>query len=175
MAAALIGAGVCCVCGGTGGMGYLIARQLRRRPEELAAAQAALAALRTEIEYAGTPLPEALERAADATGGPAATLCREAAGRLRGGGGLSAAEAWTGALALADPRSSWSEGDLAALRGLGPALGASGAADQVRHIELCAGRLRAAEAEARGGVERQARMWLYLGVLAGAALVLFAL
>jgi len=175
MAAVLIGAGIACVCTGTGGWGYLIARQLRRRPEELASAQAALQALRTEIEYAATPLPEALDRAASVTRGPAATLCRAASRRLNAGSGVSAAEAWGDALRETDARSSWDASDLVALGRLGGALGTSGTSDQVRHIVLCVGRLRAAEVEARVGAERQARMWLYLGVLAGAALVLVTL
>ncbi len=175
MPAALIVAGIACICTATGGWGWLIARQLRRRPAELAAVQAALQALRTEIEYASTPLPDALRRAATAARGPAAALCRLAARHLEAGAGASAADAWSVALDQTDALSSWDTSDLAVLGQLGTALGASGTADQVRHIALCVGRLRAAEAEARGGAERQARMWLYLGVLAGAALVLVTL
>jgi len=160
---------------GTGGWGYLIARQLRRRPDELAGAQAALEALRTEIEYAATPLPAALRRAALGCRGPAAALCRLAAEHLDAGGGASAGEAWAVALRETDGLSAWDGSDLAALGQLGGALGGSGTTDQVRHISLCLGRLRAAEAEARTGLERQARMWLYLGILAGAALVLATL
>lgn len=175
MPAALIVCGVACVCGGSGGWGWLVARQLHRRPAELAGMQVALEALRTEIGYAGTPLAEALRRAAAVSHGPAAALCRSAARHLGAGTGQTPGEAWAAALAEVDALSSWDATDLKAIGWLGPALGGSDAADQVRHIALCTARLRAAEEAARSGAERQARMWLYLGVLAGAALVLVAL
>ena len=157
----------------TGGFGLLLARQLRRRPQDLAALQAALSCLRTEVEYGRTPLPEALVRAA--AGPPAVRgLFSGAAARLQAERGATAAEAWTEALAEAELRSAWSPEDTALIRWLGEQLGRSDTSDQVRHIEGCLRRLRAAEAEARRGLERRVRMWLYLGVLAGAGLVLAA-
>lgn len=175
MGGALTLAGALCVCAGTGGWGYLLARQVQRHPRDLAATQGALEALRTEIVYAATPLPQALRRVGTARGGPAAALCQTAADHLERGSGVSAAEAWAEALRVADAQGAWDAGDVAALGQLGQALGASGREDQARHIAACLARLRQAEAAARVGAEARARMWLYLGVLAGAALVLLLL
>jgi stage III sporulation protein AB len=173
--AGLSGVGIACVLCGTGGWGLLVARQLRRRPLELAGLQAALEALRTEIEYGRTPLPQALRRAAAPAGGPAGELLVRAAAILDGGAGASAGDAWEGALAEVAGRSAWSRPDLTVIARLGATLGASAAADQVRHLALAVRRLRAAESEAAAQAERQARMWLYLGLLGGAALILAAL
>ncbi len=175
MGAWLTALGAGCLAAAPSGWGYIAARQLRRRPAELAGARAVLEALRTEIAYAATPLPGALRSAARSGSGPAADLCLQAAAGLEGGGGASVREVWDEALAAVDPRSAWTSGDVVALAGLGSALGASDAEDQVRHIALCVGRLRAAEAQAAAQAGSQARMWMYLGVLAGLALALTAL
>ena len=166
--------GAACVVAGSSGWGFLLARQLRRRPIELAALEAALELLRTEIEYARSPLPEALRRTAAASTGPATRLLAGTADRLDRGGGEGCAAALKAALADAEQRSAWVSADVQALEGLGRALGASDAADQVRHIALCVARLRAGAAQAAIQAERQARMWTYLGCLGGMALVLLA-
>ena len=174
MFAGLTLAGAACVLAGTTGWGLLVARQLRRRPAELAALQAALELLRTEITYARTPLPEALQRAARGASGPAARLLGGAAARLRHGGGEGGTAAWEAALADAEPHSAWAPADLRALQDLGRALGASDADDQARHIALCVGRLQSGATQAEALAERHARMWTYLGCLGGVALVLLA-
>lgn len=154
------------------GWGWLVARQLTRRPLELASIAAALEVLRTEIAYARTPLPQALRRAAAGSGGPAGGLMREVAAGLDAGTGRTAADAWADALASADARSAWTPADVATLARLGQALGRSDAAEQTRHIAICVEQLRQLQAEAHAAAERQGRMWRYLGVLLGVALVL---
>jgi stage III sporulation protein AB len=171
----LTGVGCTAVVAGSTGMGLLVARQIRRRPAELGRLAAALERLRTEVEYGRTPLPRALRRAAGGEPGPAAALLCGAAAHLETGAGLSAAEAWERALADAAERSAWTAADVGEIARLGPVLGGSDAADQVRHVALLAARLRAAEAAAAAGAERQARMWCYLGLLCGLAAVLAVL
>jgi stage III sporulation protein AB len=166
--------GAACVLGGCGGWGLLVARQLQRRPREIAGVATALERLRTEIEYGRVPLGPALRRAGSVADGPAAALCLGAAELLSTAGGEGPAAAWEAALRAAESRSAWAAPEVAALAALGTALGASDAPDQVRHLRLCLGRLRAAEAEAAAAASRQARMWTYLGLLGGAALVLLA-
>ena len=175
MGAWLTALGAGCLAAAPSGWGYIAARQLRRRPTELAGARAVLEALRTEIAYAAAPLPAALRSAAKSGSGPAVELCLRAAAQLEGGGGAAVREVWDDALNAVDARSAWTSVDVVALRGLGSALGASDADDQVRHIALCVGRLRAAEAQAATQAGTHARMWMYLGVLAGLALALTAL
>ncbi len=167
-------AGAACVLAGSTGWGLLVARQLRRRPVELAALEAALELLRTEITYARSPLPEALRRSARGVGGPAARLLAGAAAALQHGGGEGGAAAWDAALAEAEPRSAWAPADIRALQDLGRALGVSDAEDQARHIALCVGRLKSGATQAEVLAERHARMWTYLGCLGGMALVLLA-
>ena len=175
MALGLTAAGACCIVAGSSGWGLLIARQLRRRPAELARLAGALQSLRTEVDYARTPLPQALRRAGQSDAGPAGLLLRGTAERLDRGGGAGPADAWSAALAEAGDRSAWAPSDVEELTRLGQALGGSDAADQVRHLALAIARLHTAEGESAALAERQARMWSYLGVLAGLALVLAVL
>jgi stage III sporulation protein AB len=164
-------AGLCIVAGCTGA-GAVLAMSLRRRPEELGRLAAALDQLRTGIGYLGTPLPDALAQVARSTAGPARELFAGAAARLRAGEGLTAAEAWSAAVAEADARSAWTAADRQALSDLGAALGASGRDDQLHHLAHCRDRLLALQAEARREADRSARVWLYLGALGGLGLLI---
>lgn len=156
------------------GLGYLLARPFRRRPHELADLQAAFHRLATEVRYR-VPLAEALQAAGQGATVPVRRLFEEASRRLRSPTGVTAAEAWEMAVAASDPVSAWWPSDRQILLDLGQVLGSSGQAEQQRHLEHCLARLAAAEAEARAEADRQARMWLYLGILGGAALVILCL
>ncbi len=153
------------------GGGWMVARRLRRRPQDLRMAQQAVELLRTEIEYGATPLPTALVTVGQRLQGPVQCLLVGAGGLLGQGQGLSAQEAWRRGLAAAEDCSAWTPTDVRVLAQLGEALGATGAEDQIRHMELCMGRLRLAEEEAARVAASQARMWLYLGVLTGLGMV----
>jgi stage III sporulation protein AB len=166
--------GAALVLGASAALGHLLARPYRRRPRELAALQVALHRLATEVRYA-VPLPQALRAAGSGACPPVRRLFEGAAEQLGSPRGATAAEAWEQALAAADPLSAWLPADRQILLDLGHVLGASGRAEQRRHLEHSLERLAAAEAEARAEAERQARMWVYLGVLGGAALVILCL
>jgi stage III sporulation protein AB len=64
---------------------------------------------------------------------------------------------------------------LEVLLGLSEVLGASGRADQVRHLALARERLAGQEARAAAERARYERLARYMGVLSGAALVLILL
>lgn len=163
------------VLAGSGGWGWLMASRLQRRPRELASLQTALSMLHTEIGYRQTPLPEALQAAAQGAAPAVRCLLTQVAVDLVAPEPLRTEEAWRRAMARVEHLAAWTAEDVAALRGLGEVLGASGAEDQVRHLSACVRQLQLAERRARTGLERRARMWMYLGVLAGAALVLLAI
>lgn len=162
------------VVGGAAYVGHVLARDLRRRPEELQALQTALRVLVTEIDYGAVPLPEALERAAACVRAPADKLFARAAAALRRGDGAGAGAAWLEALQTTDPHTAWTRGDLEILSSLAPVLGVSHREDQLRHLQLCLERLSAAEAEAGAAAGRGVRLVRYLSVLAGLALALLA-
>ncbi|HLN65194.1 MAG TPA: stage III sporulation protein AB, partial [Symbiobacteriaceae bacterium] len=117
-------------------------------------------------------LPEALQAAARAGGSAVGPLFAETARRLVSGEGMTPGDAL---------REVWQRGaggtalrpdDLAVLMALAGVLGASGRADQVRHLALARERLAGEEARAQEERQRYERLARYLGVLSGAALVL---
>lgn len=152
--------------------GFQIAARYRRRPNELRALQNGLSVLVTEVEYGATPLPAALRSAARSAGGTVGPLFEETAYRLEAGGGKTAGDALAEALHAVAPRAALSAGDWDVIQALVGVLGASGRHDQVRHLRLALERLVGAEAEANDERARYERMYQYVGVLSGLALVL---
>lgn len=66
-----------------GNMGLTWARTFEKRPRQLAAMEAALQLLETEIIYGATPLPEAMEQVAEKSDTEIEGLFRLTAGELR--------------------------------------------------------------------------------------------
>lgn len=163
------------VVGGAATAGWTAAARLRRRPRELRQIQTGLHVLRTEIDWGAVPLPAALARAGGCLEGPTARIFAEAAAHLAGGEGLAAGEAWERALAAAGPETALTPGDVEILRALAVSLGTSHREDQVRHLEVCLGRLAEAEQRARERADADARLYQQLGVLGGLLLALLAL
>lgn len=142
------------------------------RPRELQQLITALQLLETEITYVATPLPEALARAAEQMGAPAAALFGRIAGELASGSGKPARAAWSEALQWYYPRSSLDESDLSIIRGLGNSIGISDREDQGKHLRLAAEQLKAALAAAQESARKNVKMWNYVGLLGGLVIVL---
>lgn len=159
------------VVGGCAAIGYILAGNLRRRPEELGALQTALEILHTEIEYA-TPLTEGMARVASVSRWPAAAILAAAAANLKRGEGAGAGAAWTDAVRGVYPRTALNPGDAGILLTLGSSLGVSHREDQIRHLVICRERLAAAEREAGQAATRNCRLLQHLGVLGGLLLAL---
>ncbi|BAD40846.1 stage III sporulation protein SpoIIIAB [Symbiobacterium thermophilum] len=153
-------------------IGFQIAARYARRPAELRGFQNGLAVLVTEVEYGATPMPDALRSAARASGPVAGAVLADAADRLEGGGGITPGEALAAALEERRGATCLTPADQEILAALVPVLGASDRRDQVRHLRLALERLAAAEAEATDERRRYEKMYRYVGVLSGLALVL---
>ncbi|HYG59822.1 MAG TPA: stage III sporulation protein SpoIIIAB [Symbiobacteriaceae bacterium] len=166
----LLGAGL--ILGCSSYAGWQVAGAYARRPVQLRDLQTALAVLQTEIEYGATPLPEALASAARAGGPAVGAIFRATAERLAAGGGNTPGDAMREALADQSGSTALRPGDLSIVAALAEVLGATGRADQVRHLSLARERLAGEEARAADERARYERMARYLGVLGGAALVL---
>jgi stage III sporulation protein AB len=169
----LIGGALIVSC--TSYMGYQIGGKYARRPQELRDLQTALAVLQTEIDYGATPLPEALLAAARAGGDAVGPLFAASAAGLAAGGGATPGEAMRAAMADWAPSTALKEDDLAVIDALAGVLGASGRADQVRHLALARERLAGEEARAAEERAKYEKLSRYMGVLSGAALVLILL
>lgn len=161
----LVGLGVIVVSGIV--TGQLLSLQLEARLRDLESIAAALRALATEIEYARKPLPEAWRELAERYGAAAGVLFAEA-GQLFGADETpTAGSAWSMAVRQCSDQLAISGEDGRILLALGPVLGTSSGADQVRHLRLVDERLAEQIGRAREDSRRRGRLCRSLGVLGG--------
>lgn len=168
-------AGSLCIMAAAVLFGESKARTLVRRVGELEQFQRSLKLLTVEISYSRALLPYAFQSVARRLKPPLGDLYRTAAGALLNGDERSAAEIWEEALAAVQPRCSLTAADREIVSGLGVSLGVSDQRGQLKQIGLTLQRLEIALEEAREQRRRNEKMWRYLGLAGGAALVILLL
>lgn len=158
------------ILGAASTAGFVVGGSFRARADQLSQLRSFLNLLETEVTYAASALPGALERVASALHGPIARLPLETAGLLRSGEGLTPGEAWRRAVETTYSRTALMRADVDIVLVLAPHLGLTDREDQRRHLRLAAERLRVREEAALNEQRTSERMWRYLGVLGGLAL-----
>lgn len=153
-------------------VGYRIAGRYANRSKQLRQFVTAMRVLETEIHYAATPLPQALQRIGHLLPAPVSAFFLEAAAKLRDGRGLKASEAWQEALTEQKSALALNAADYEVLFNFGQTLGISDRQDQIKHIHLAVAHLNAEETNARDEQQRNEKMWKYLGPLMGLAVVI---
>lgn len=155
------------------GLGFAAAEGYRRRPRQLRQLQFALTFLGSEIRYRQTPLPQGMEATAAAVGGPVGLLFSDLAAALKGAGGRALSWAWE----QVEPRRdlALAPQDYALLASLVRVLGTGAVAEQVGQLELHLRHLGQLEAEAEKARTANEKVWRYLGLFSGLALVLILL
>lgn len=153
--------------------GFARASRYMNRPRELRQLAAALGTLETEIMYGVSPLPDAMERVADAAKPPVSRLFAEAAERMRDRRAeRTAGECWEEAVRAVWPETALKESEMTALLTLSATLGATDRTDQVKHLRFAAAKLAVEEDAAREEAARYGKMWRSLGVLTAALIVI---
>lgn len=155
------------------GLGFAVAEGFRHRPRQLRQLQFALTVLGSEIRFRQTPLPQGLQAMAAATGGPVGQLFADLARVLERAEGRSVSWAWQ--QVKPGPGLALASQDYALLANLGQVLGAGTIAEQGRQLELHMEHLRQLEQEAEQSRAANEKVWRYLGVFSGLALVLILL
>lgn len=153
-------------------LGMAMGRWYTQRASQLRDLLLALEVLETEIRYGAVHLSEALRRAGSTVEPPVRDFFLSVAEGLDGHPALSGAEAWERGLARTAHRLSLDREEKAALRAVGVRLGASDADDQVRYLQAARHVLRRHAEKAEGQRDQGVRLWRYLGVCTGLALVL---
>lgn len=156
-------------------LGESKARVLGQRVRQLQLFQQSLKLLVAEVAYAHSILPLAFEKVSRQAGFPVKEIYSTAAGMLGSGNDLSAQQAWDSALDQVSARTCYTEKDMEVVRALGVSLGESQKEGQLTQIELTLKRLEFVLHEAQEDKSRNERMWRYLGLLGGAALVILLL
>lgn len=130
----------------------------RRREKQLTELSWAMGALSTEMNCLLSPLPQIMRKLSGRLAKPVGDIFHEVAEAMDSGKGQSAQEAWDEALTKVGPRLSLLVEDLAFLSSLGPYLGASDLADQLKRLEGLRAQLEAQRQEAREAIEREGKL-----------------
>ncbi|HOC05727.1 MAG: hypothetical protein ACOX21_09420 [Bacillota bacterium] len=155
------------------GLGFAVADGYRHRPRQLRQLQFALTVLGSEIRFRQTPLPQGLQAVASAVGGPVGQLFADLAAVLARAQGRSVSWAWQQVKPCRGLALSSRDQDL--LARLTQVLGAGTVGEQIRQLELHMEHLQQLEQEAERARTANEKIWRYLGVFSGIALVLILL
>lgn len=158
--------GACSLCG------YLIAIKYKQRPLELRNLRSMLNLLETEIIYASTPLPIALDKIAKRATCNIAQLFSTTRDYLLSGNGITADEAWQKAVDDILPSSYFLEEDIGILKNFGVGLGCSDRNEQLKNIQLTQELLKQQEVKAETNKNQNERLWKTMGFLSGIAIIL---
>lgn len=154
-------------------LGEQQAARLRRRVAQLAEFRLALKLLAAEIGYTATPLPLALRGITARLRRPDVVLFFQEAASALGEEGIPDAEAaWSKAAERARRKLELSGEDWAAVHRAAAGLGGLGRESQVKQLEMAELELARLMTEAAAGCREKEKMWRYLGVLSGMALVI---
>lgn len=166
----IIGSLIIITSGVIGGrvMGY----QYKQRTRQLQQFFHALHMLETEISYGQTILPLAVERLARVSLEPHKDFLKRFQEKLEPGQGLTADQAWQKSIDETAENFCLKTEDWEVLKQYGQGLGSSDDRNQIRQLKVAQKRLEQLESEARAESEKLNRMWNYIGVLTGIALVI---
>ncbi len=170
-------AGSLCVLAAAGAFGESKALSLELRVRQLQQFQRSLKLLSAEITFSRALLPYAFQAIALQVEAepPLGELYRHAAAALLAGDERSAGEIWESAVAHIFPRSAFTPADREILSSLSVSLGVSEQEGQLKQIGLTLQHLEIALEAAREQRRRNKKMWRYLSLAGGAALVILLL
>lgn len=151
--------------------GLIIAHSYASRPEYIKTLRSALRMLETEISYALTPLPEALNRVGNRIGGPVGYFLISVSVQLSTEYSPTSGEVWESCLAELGTETSLTAGDFDILRSFGYTLGISDRDDQIKNLRLAQEQLKNQEYTAEKLRESNQKMWRTIGFLGGLAVV----
>lgn len=152
------------------------AAQLRRRLRQLEEFRLAMRLLTAEIGYTATPLPRALEHVRGRLRDEQVQhFLTEISREMSDPGVADASVAWVRAAGTCKGRMALESGDWPVILRAAAGLGSLGRESQMKQLEATEMQLAAHAAEAASQCERGERMWRYLGVMGGAAVVIVLL
>ncbi|MDW7651447.1 MAG: stage III sporulation protein AB [Bacillota bacterium] len=168
--------GALLIIGAATAWGNQQAERMKRRVRELEEFRLALRLLTAEIGYTATPLPRALALVQNRLHGrPVRTFFSEACARLREPDVTDAADAWREAAASVRVQSALTGEDWPVLLRAAAGLGGLGRENQLQQLAAAEAQLAAHAASAAAQCESGERMWRYLGVMGGIAVVILLL
>lgn len=164
--------GALLVIGSFGYAGLRVGRVFRLRTDLLRNLQNGLNLLETEISFAATPLPIAMQRVGEKLSQESAIPFLHAARLLREAAGITADEAWEEGIRQLTRSIPLTKEELSILIVFGRSLGSSSKNEQIKNIALAREQLSMQEKQAWEARNKKERMWQYLGFCLGAVVVL---
>jgi len=156
--------------------GNMQAGQMQRRVKQMEEFRLALRLLMAEIGYTATPLPRALEHVQDRLGDERVkTFFAEIVRQLGRPDVGDASLAWLRASEVCRRQLSLRAEDWPLIIRAAAGLGGLGRESQLKQLEAVEIQLAGHTARAAANCARSEKMWRYLGVLGGAALVIILL
>lgn len=162
------------VLGASTFLGYSLAGDFAKRPQQLRELQSMLQMLENEIAFMSNLLREALHKTGENSKGAAAIFFKEASALLENGS-MGASEAWSKAVTGSMGRTSLNQEDQDILITFGKMLGSSDYEGQIKNIRLTITQLQVQESKAEAQRKKNESLYRNLGIMGGLALVIILL
>jgi stage III sporulation protein AB len=155
-------------------LGYALARDCSRRPNELRNLQAMLQMLENEIVFMSNLLSVAFQNISKSIKSPVAEIFSDTVNNLNNSN-MTASEAWALSVKENMSKTSLNNEDREILISFGKMLGNSDSEGQIKNIRLSLNQLKLQEQKAEESRKKNETMYKTLGVLGGIALVIMLL
>lgn len=152
--------------------GLLWGRMLRKRWQNLGNLRQVFQWLETEIGYNLCPLFEAFQRIGERLRGETTIFTTVLVRFLHSAQGLTAEEAWRQTVRICREKIVLAEKDWEILEDFGCTLGTTDRSHQIKAIRECLERIKVQEEEAGKTLEKNERLYRYLGTAAGTLVIL---
>ncbi|MGI6778083.1 MAG: stage III sporulation protein SpoIIIAB [Acetivibrionales bacterium] len=152
-------------------IGYVLSRDLSRRPAELRDLQTMLYILENEISYLSNLLVDAFEKVIRSCNSNVSAFFKATIENLKSDRSLTASQAWEFAVRDNIKMTALNKEDEEILASFGKILGSSDIEGQVKNIRLTLKQLENQEKKAEEIRKKNEGMYKKLGILAGLALV----
>ncbi len=152
--------------------GFAVAGRYCERPRQIGQLIGCLTALQNYVNYASIPLPEALVNCGSQVDGPVRELFHHTARTLTACGWQSPRQALAGALEAQASRLALGDPEREVLLQLGANLGCTDRSEQHKYLAMVLDQLGQLEQESRRARDQNAKMYRYLGICGGLAVVI---
>jgi len=155
-------------------LGYILARDCTKRPQQLRELQGLLQMLENQMTYLSDVLVEAFERISR-VGGETGVFFKTAADILKNKSAENACFAWEQAVNRCIRMTALNREDEQILLSFGKSLGNTDLEGQIKNIRLTLGQLAIQEKKAEEDRKKNENMYRSLGLIGGAAIVIVLL
>ena len=155
--------------------GVLIGSKYKNRVKNLESLLIAMEMIHAEINYGLTPLPEVFRKIGQSISKPVGALFLRTSREMESCRGKSALECWTDAVNAHKNELEFNEKQLEQLEKLGMVWGKGNKSGQLKQVVLIQSFVRHALESANHELEKNDKLWRYLGLLGGITLVIFLL